>query len=216
MTTKVLLFDLDGTITDPFPGITGSIRFALREMGVRVPEAEELRWCIGPPLQESLGLLLDTKDPDRIGKAVGLYRERYSASGVFEATLVAGMAALLGDLQAVGFRMFVCTSKPHVFADQIIAHFGLSAVFEKVYGAEIDGRRSNKADLIAHILETEGVQPAEVMMIGDRKHDLIGAKSNNVSAIGVLWGYGDRLELEAESPFRIVDKPDEISAILKN
>jgi len=209
------LFDLDGTLTDPFEGITRSIQFALERMGGAAVEAQELRWCIGPPLWESFRVLLGTQDRAELDRAIAFYRERYTETGLYENTLIDGIPELLQDLIGTGMRLHVCTSKPHAYAGKIVGHFGLSAYFGKVYGSELDGTRSAKAELIAHILEEDGLSSDEVVMIGDRKHDLIGANANGVAGIGVLWGYGSREELAAENPILLADAPEQISAILK-
>ncbi|WP_417682435.1 HAD hydrolase-like protein [Roseibium sp.] len=213
MTYSTLLFDLDGTLTDPFIGITRSIQYALDKMGAsRIPEAADLRWCIGPPLWESFGVLLESEDKAVQDRAVALYRERYTTEGLFENTIIDGIERLVADLDASGRRMFVATSKPHAYAARIIEHFGLTPHFGKVYGSELDGTRSAKADLIAYILEEENIAATDCVMVGDRKHDLIGAKANKVAALGVTWGYGSRAELEAEHPEAIFDRPQELEA----
>lgn len=211
-----LLFDLDGTLTDPFVGITASLQFALERLGAPVPDAEELRWCIGPPLWESFRVLLETDDQRALDEAVALYRERYTVTGLFENTVIDGIPDLLASLTETGVSMHVCTSKPHAYAKRIVEHFELLQFFGTVYGSELDGTRSAKAELIAYILDKEGLEPGNVVMIGDRKHDLIGANANEVAGVGVLWGYGSRGELSAQNPILIAEKPSDISAILKN
>jgi len=216
MVTSTILFDLDGTLTDPFEGITRSIQHALEKMSARVVAAQDLHWCIGPPLWDSFRVLLETDDKARLDEAVAHYRERYTVTGLFENTLIEGIPEVLGQLTEAGARLHVCTSKPHAYAGKIVEHFGLMPHFGKVYGSELDGTRSAKAELIAHILEEEGIAAQETVMIGDRKHDLIGANANGVRGVGVLWGYGSREELAAENPVLIAESPSEISAILKN
>lgn len=214
MPITTALFDLDGTLTDPFEGITRSIQYALEKMGASAVAADDLRWCIGPPLWESFRVLLGTQERPELDKAVAFYRERYTETGLFENTLIDGIPELLQELVGAGIRLHVCTSKPHAYAGKIVEHFGLSPYFGKVYGSELDGTRSAKAELIAHILEEERLVADEVVMIGDRKHDLIGANANGVAGIGVLWGYGSREELAAEKPILIAERPAQISAIL--
>lgn len=216
MAISTVLFDLDGTLTDPFEGITRSIQYALEKMGAEAPETSALRWCIGPPLWESFRVLLGIEDKSELDRAVAFYRERYTVTGLFENNLIGGIPELLADLTGAGLRLHVCTSKPHAYAGRIVEHFGLMRFFGKVYGAELDGTRSAKAELIAHVLAEEGIASSATAMIGDRKHDLIGANANGVTGIGVLWGYGSREELEAEKPLLIAESPAEISAILKN
>ena len=216
MSVSTLLFDLDGTLTDPFEGITRSIQYALEKMSARVPEAEELRWCIGPPLWDSFSVLLETDGQSKLDRAVALYRERYTVTGLYENTLIPGIPETLSALKSAGYKLHVCTSKPHAYAGKIVEHFELMPYFGTVYGAELDGTRSHKTELIAHVLATEGITASEALMIGDRKHDLIGAKANQVAGIGVLWGYGSQEELEAEDPIGIATQPHDISVILKN
>jgi phosphoglycolate phosphatase len=216
MSFSTILFDLDGTLTDPFEGITRSIQYALDKMSAVVPEADDLRWCIGPPLWDSFRVLLETDDKAELDRAVAFYRERFTVTGLFENTLIEGIPETLESLSAAGFKMHVCTSKPHAYAGRIVEHFELMRFFGKVYGSELDGTRSAKSELISHILEQENIAPSEAVMIGDRKHDLIGANTNDVAGIGALWGYGSHEELELESPIHIATHPAQISAILKN
>lgn len=212
MPATTVLFDLDGTLTDPFVGITRSIQHALHKLGASVPEADDLRWCIGPSLWDSFAQLLATNDRSELDRAVALYRERYTVEGLYENTLIDGIPEILTALTAAGCKLHVCTSKPHAYAGKIVAHFGLQRHFSKVYGSELDGTRSDKSELIAHILKMESVRPSEAVMIGDRKHDLIGARANDVAAIGVMWGYGSRAELAGEAPAALVEKPEDILA----
>jgi len=216
MAPTTVLFDLDGTLTDPFEGITRSIQYALGKMGAGVSAAEELRWCIGPPLWDSFKVLLGTEDKSELDRAVAFYRERYTVTGLFENTLIDGIPELLAGLREAGAQLHVCTSKPHAYAGKIVEHFGLMRYFGKVYGSELDGTRSQKTELIGHVLKEEAIEASETLMVGDRKHDLIGASANRVAGIGVLWGYGSREELEAEDPILIAERPEQISAILKN
>ncbi|CTQ55739.1 5'-nucleotidase [Roseibium album] len=207
MSFSTILFDLDGTLTDPFEGITRSIQYALEKMSARVPETEDLRWCIGPSLWDSFRVLLETDDKAELDRAVAFYRERFTVTGLFENTLIEGIPETLESLSAAGFKMHVCTSKPHAYAGKIVEHFKLMPFFGKVYGSELDGTRSAKSELISHILDLEGIGPSETIMIGDRKHDLIGANANDVAGIGVLWGYGSHEELKAEEPVLIARSP---------
>lgn len=215
MPITTVLFDLDGTLTDPFVGITRSIQYALERMEADIPLAEDLSWCIGPPLWDSFRVLLQSDDRAVLDRAVAFYRERYSDVGLLENTLIAGIPELLEGLRDAGAVLHVCTSKPNLYAGRIVEHFGLRPFFGTVYGSEADGTRSAKAELIAHILEGEGLEASDVAMVGDRKHDLIGANANGVAGVGVLWGYGSREELAAESPVLIARQPEEVSAILK-
>ena len=214
MTYSTILFDLDGTLTDPFDGITRSIQYALEKMGATAPAADDLHWCIGPPLWESFEVLLNTGDRADLDRAVAFYRDRYTVTGLYENALIEGIPDVLLALRDAGLGLHVCTSKPHVYAGKIVDHFGLTPHFGKVYGSELSGHRSAKSELIAHILEEEGLDAAETVMIGDRKHDLIGANANGVAGIGVLWGYGSRAELEAEDAILVAEHPGAIATFL--
>ncbi|WP_407166319.1 HAD family hydrolase [Bradyrhizobium sp. ORS 111] len=192
-TDGAIFFDLDGTLTDPKPGITGSIQYALRKLGRPVPSQDELTWCIGPPLRASFATLLGGEE--YADQAVALYRERFGDVGLFENAVYPDIVEVLATLRQGPRRMFVATSKPHVFATRIIAHFGLSGYFDHVFGSEFDGTRVNKVDLLAYALEQTGADPAQAVMIGDRSHDVIGAKRNGIRAVGVTYGYGTAEEL---------------------
>ncbi len=190
-----LLFDLDGTLTDSRPGIITSIQFALTESGLQVPAAENLLWCIGPPILESFRTLVGPESPDLFEPTVHKYRERYGDTGLFESQLYPGIEEALAELTALGHVLHVATSKAAVFAVRIIDHFGLDKYFVSVNGSELDGTRADKGELISHILEHQAIDPTDAGMIGDRKHDMIGAARNGIPGIGVLWGYGNGAEL---------------------
>lgn len=187
-----ILFDLDGTLTDPKPGITRSIAYALEHYGQTV-DPEELTWCIGPPLRGSLGRLLETECVDTIEEALGHYRRRFSDVGLFENRVYDGIVELLSHLEGEGRQLHLATSKPQVFAVKILEHFGLSQYFSSITGSELDGTRDAKAEVIRHSLAEAGIKSA--IMVGDRKHDVIGAAENALPCIGVLYGYGNREEL---------------------
>ena len=209
-----LLFDLDGTLTDPFVGITESIRFAMTRLGRPAPPPEALAWCIGPPLKQSFVQLLATADEALADDALALYRERFGATGLYENRVYAGIPRVLEALGARGHDLFVATAKPGVFADRILDHFGLARYFRAIYGSELDGTRSEKADLIAHILERESIAAAEAVMIGDRKHDILGARQNGMAGYGVLWGYGSKPELEMAGAHTCVVQPEGLLAVI--
>ena len=189
-----IFFDLDGTLTDPKPGITRSIRYALQKLDhPAIPSEDELTWCIGPPLRASFVRLLGAETS--ADHAVSLYRERFSDVGLFENAIYDGIDDVLTALGNSGQRLFVATSKPHVFADRIIDHFGLRHHFERVFGSELDGTRVDKGDLLEYALNEAAVDPSQTLMIGDRSHDMVGARNNGMGAIGVLYGYGSKDEL---------------------
>jgi len=201
-----LLFDLDGTLTNPEEGITRCIQFALEAVGPGpLPERSSLRRCIGPPLQESFAELLETSDSVRIDEAITKYRERYTDVGILENELYDDIPGGLAALRQAGHRLWVATSKPRVFAERVVALFDLTSFFEKVYGAELDGTNSAKSDLIATILSKEQLDRSEVCMIGDRSHDIVGGRANRTYTVGVLWGFGTEAELRQARPDAVVD-----------
>lgn len=212
MNSSALFFDLDGTLTDPKPGITGCVQYALERLGQPVPSQDALEWVIGPPLRASFARLVGEAEADR---GVALYRERFADIGLFENAVYDGVPEMLGDLEASGMRRFVASSKPKVFVDRILAHFDLAGFFEAAFGSELDGTRVDKADLLAFALAETGVAPASATMIGDREHDGIGARANGLDFVGVLYGYGQRAELEAAGATRLAAAPAELPALLR-
>jgi phosphoglycolate phosphatase len=202
---STLFFDLDGTLTDPKPGITRSIQYALQKLDRAVPSEDELTWCIGPPLRASLQKLLGGEE--LADRALALYRERFADIGLYENQVYPGIADILSGLAASRRRLFVATSKPHVYAERIIAHFGMADCFERVFGSELDGTRADKTDLLRHALQATGVDPSRAIMIGDRSHDMVGARNNGMTAIGVLYGYGSRQELVEAGAHQVCATP---------
>jgi phosphoglycolate phosphatase len=203
-----ILFDLDGTLTDPKPGITRCMQYALVKLGEAVPDTDDLLWCIGPPLQDNFARLLSNPTEARIEQAVTYYRERFATVGKFENEVYAGIPEALNALQQEGYHLHVATSKPRVYAVDIIHHFNLSPYFEEIFGSELNGRLREKADLIAYILQTKQIGRSQCMMVGDRKHDIIGAQANTIPAIGVTYGYGSRKELTEAGTSYLVDTPE--------
>jgi phosphoglycolate phosphatase len=205
----VLLFDLDGTLTNPREGIIGSFRYALESVGADVPSLDELERFIGPPLRDTFASLLDEHD-ERVDLALRFFRERYGTIGLYENDLYPGIVETITGLQPLARSMFIATSKPQDYAVRIIDHFGLQPFFRNVYGCEMDGRRSDKGELIAHILQQEAIEPAGVVMIGDRKHDVIGARRNGIRSIGVGWGFGSTQELRDAEADVICDSVEDL------
>ncbi len=199
----VVLFDLDGTLTDPKEGITKSVRHGLARVGVDAPDLDALVAYIGPPLQDSLMSIGGLSEADAAEALIG-YREYFADRGLFENVPYDGAADLLAGLTADGWRLAVATSKPTVFAERILDHFGLREPFEVVAGAELDGSRRHKHDIIVHALDQLGCSSDGCVMIGDREHDVLGARRAGMASIGVLWGYGTREELEAAGADRVV------------
>ena len=204
-----LLFDLDGTLTDPL-GITRCILYALDRLGGQLPVRDSLRWCIGPPLKDSFKKLLASDNEALAEKALAIYRERYSAMGLYENEIFSGIPQVLDALQQGGHSLYVATSKPTVFADRIVAHFGLRPYFKQIFGSELDGTRNDKTQLIAYILEKESLASSATVMIGDRKHDIIGARNNDVQSVGVLWGYGTKEELAFSGAQTCIAHPSDL------
>lgn len=201
----VVLFDLDGTLTDPKEGITLSVQYALRTGGIDVDDPDSLCSFIGPPLKEQFMTYAGWDDAAATA-AVERYRERFGAVGWRENRVYDGIPELLADLRASGRRLGVATSKPTVFAERILQHFGLRSYFECVCGSELDGRRTQKADVVAETLRRmQAVDTARVWMVGDRRHDAIGAAACHVDCVGVRYGYAAPGELESAGVFHIAD-----------
>ena len=205
---RTLLFDLDGTLVDPAKGIIGAFRSALMSLGHQAPAFETLGWVIGPPLRESFPKLMG--DDPRVEEAVAAYRLVYSGGLMFEATPYPGVREVLARFKARGDRMIVCTAKPRPFALRVLERFDLSGFFSAVYGAELDGRFDDKADLMAHLVARERVAAPRACMIGDRAFDILAAKANGIASIGVLWGYGGEAELRAAGADALCGSPAEI------
>jgi len=196
LSPKHLLFDLDGTLTDPREGITRCVQFALARQDIRVLDLADLECFIGPPLKESF-MHFHGLDEAGASQAVADYRERFSDVGMYENRVYQGMPELLDLLRRDGRRLFVVTSKPWFYARPITEHFGLAPYFETVHGSEMDGTRTDKRDLIAHVLHQEHIPPTDALMIGDRRYDIIGARHNGVASVAVGYGYGSHAELVA-------------------
>jgi phosphoglycolate phosphatase len=211
-----VLFDLDGTLTNPREGIVACLKYALTGMGHSCPSDSELEQFIGPPLHESLAILLGSADAKQIDAALKLFRQRFSTQGMFENTLYPGIDSALTTLRGRGAVLFVATSKPQIFAERIVEHFGLKDYFRAVYGSELDGTRSDKSDLIEHILKAESLSSQSTFMVGDRAHDIVGAKTHGVFSLGVLWGYGSYDELVTAGATVLCEKPAMLDRILSS
>ncbi|MGN6474627.1 MAG: HAD hydrolase-like protein [Mycobacteriales bacterium] len=203
------MFDLDGTLTDPYEGIANSVRYAFDKLDRPAPCAEALRGFIGPPLQDTFATLLPA---DEVATAVELYRVRFSESGWRENFVYDGIPEMLTETARRGHRMAVVTSKPTVFAKRILDHFELAAHFERVVGATLDGALRHKADLVQAALAIAHVTADEAVMVGDRAHDVFGAIANHARAVGVTWGYAEPGELEQAGAHAIASRPAEVTA----
>jgi phosphoglycolate phosphatase len=205
-----IYFDLDGTLTDPYEGITGCILYALDALGFPHPDDDYLYSCIGPPLYDTF--------PQMVGdaltlRAIDLYRERFAEIGWRENVPYDGINAALATIAAAGHTLFVATSKPHIHANKIVDHFGMGEHITKVYGCELDGTRANKVELL-HYARAENPAAAQRVMIGDRKHDLVGATANDMHPIGVSYGYGSVDELSDAGAVAIAGSPAELPDIV--
>lgn len=210
MRYKTILFDLDGTLTDPKEGITKSVQYALSCLGIEVENSDDLLPFIGPPLQVGF------KEQYRLNEqevvlAVGHFRERFKQVGMFENEVFVGVKELLETLKERGYQLAVATSKPSVFAVQILTHFQLDTYFDLIVGSNLDGTQIYKGEIIAKVMELYGDRLGTAIMIGDRKHDIIGAHENELDSIGVLFGYGSKEELEAVRPTYIVETVEQLN-----
>lgn len=207
-----IFFDLDGTLTNPRLGITACIRHALLKLNAPVPADDELAQWIGPPLQASFQQALGSSE--QATEAVQLYRDRFARVGLYENHVYDGIPAMLSTLASQQYTLWVTTSKPQVFATQIIQHFQLNSFFTAVYGSELDGTRTSKSDLLAHVLATEKIDAANAIMVGDRCHDIIGAEHNALPTIGVTWGFGSAKELQAAGATTLCHTPATLPQVL--
>lgn len=209
-----ILFDLDGTLTDPAAGITNSVVYSLQKFGIESPDMATLYKFIGPPLHESYRKYFGFSD-NEITMAIEYYREYFRKKGIFENTLYDGIADLLEALIQSGKTLALATSKPDVFATDILRHFGIEKYFSFSACATLDGARTGKADVISYALEAMEIKNKNaVIMIGDREHDVIGANKNEIDSIGVLFGYGSREELENAGASYIAETVEDIKKIL--
>ncbi|MCA0753776.1 HAD family hydrolase [Paenibacillus sp. N4] len=207
-----VLFDLDGTLTDPKLGITKSVQYALRKFDIHEEHLDKLEPFIGPPLAKSFMERYSFSESEAVS-AVEHYREYFKPFGLYENSLYSGMIELLSLLKDQKRRLFVATSKPTVFAAEILKHFDIAGYFERVYGSELDGRLSDKTELIGHLLNEEKLDKQAAVMIGDRKHDIIGAANNGIASIGVGYGYGSEQELTDCNPTYKVNTVKELRQI---
>lgn len=212
---KNILFDLDGTITDPFLGITKSVAYSLKSYGIEVNSLDELKVFIGPPLDVSFQEYYHMSEKQSL-EAVEKYREYFSDKGLYENKVYEGMEDFLKALIDDGMNLYVCTSKPYVFAKKILEHFHLDHYFKGIYGAKLDGTRKNKGDVIAYCLKQEELDPKCCIMVGDRQHDIIGAHENQIPCIGVLYGYGSQDEFERYQCDYIVQDLNELKDVIEN
>ncbi|HEV8370830.1 MAG TPA: HAD hydrolase-like protein [Pyrinomonadaceae bacterium] len=211
-----VLFDLDGTLTDPAEGIVRCIQHSLTTLNICCPPPEELTRYIGPPLREVFGLVCNSSDDLLVERAVAVFRERFSTIGLFENTPYTDVSQMLIELRSKAYQLFVATSKPQVFAEKILRHFSLADHFIEIHGNDLEGRLDDKAELLRELLERRELRAEETIMVGDRKHDVIAAKRNGVMSLGVTYGYGTKDELVEAGVDYLCHSPLEVvSQIMK-
>lgn len=211
---QYILFDLDGTLTDPLVGITKSVQYSLRHFGINIENNRDLVNFIGPPLRESYAKYYGF-DEASAELAVKKYREYFSDTGIFENEIYDGIESMLKKLRDSGKTLVLATSKPYVFAEKILEHFGIAEYFSFIAGSELNGERSRKTEVIQYAIDNVGILSVDdAVMIGDREHDIIGAKSLGMDSIGVLYGYGDLQELTDVGADYIAESVEKLDKIL--
>lgn len=208
-----LLFDLDGTLTDPFEGITRSVEYALNAFGIEVEDRRVLAPFIGPPLVESLTERYGFTMENAVA-AVAKYREYFAVKGLYENELFEGIPELLSDCRKAGYKISMATSKPTHYARIIAEHFDIARYFDAIHGSSLDGTRITKSSVVAEVVAEEHLDPTRALMIGDRRHDVEGAGEHGIRTVGVLYGYGSREEHEAAGAAYIVNDLDELRELL--
>jgi phosphoglycolate phosphatase len=211
---ETILFDLDGTLTDPRIAITTSLAHALREVGVSPPPLDQLTWCIGPPLRQNLGRIMGAERTHLIERAVELYFHRYAAEGVRETILYPGVDAMLRRLRGGGASLYLASAKLTAHAAEALAAFSLLDYFTGVYGSARDGSLADKVELIRSIVEKTGIIPERTAMVGDRELDIIAGKANRMYTVGVTYGYASRGELEAAGADALCPSPQALPDLL--
>ena len=213
---KNILIDLDGTLTDPKVGITTSARYGLEKVGHPISDEINIDWIIGPPLKASLAKLLSVETDHILAEqALMAYRERFAVKGLYENHVFEGVAETLAELKRRGYRLFVATAKPTVYAKQILEHFDLAQYFTEIYGSELNGDRTNKGELIQYILEQQHLKAEGCIMVGDREYDILGARRNGIKSIAVTYGYGSADELQRAQPEYKIENFDDLLDYLK-
>lgn len=208
-----LLFDLDGTLTDPFEGITRSVEYALNAFGIEVEDRRTLAPFIGPPLVESLSERYGFTMEDAVA-AVAKYREYFAVKGLYENELFEGIPQLLNDCRKAGYKISMATSKPTHYAKIIAEHFDIARYFDAIHGSSLDGSRITKSSVVEEAVREEGLDPERALMIGDRRHDVEGAREHGIKTVGVLYGYGSLEEHTAAGAAYIAKDLDELRELL--
>ncbi|MFF3021044.1 HAD hydrolase-like protein [Gottfriedia sp. NPDC057948] len=216
MTYHTILFDLDGILTGPRVGILNSVKYALQKMNQSIPLESQLLKFIRPPIQRSFSEICQFNEEELLN-AVRLYRDYFSQSGMIENNVYDGIRELLSDLQKEKKRLYVATSKPTIFARKIVSHFQLDEFFLQVVGSELDGTRIDKGEIIEYIFEKNNeISKEDSVMVGDRFHDIKGAKIANIDSIGITYGYGTELELTNAGANAIINSVDQLKKMLLN
>jgi phosphoglycolate phosphatase len=210
-----ILFDLDGTLTDPVEGITRCLQYALERLDRPCPSLEILASHIGPPLRQTFAAVCDSTDRALIEQAVALYRERFATVGLYENHVYDGVPEMLGELRSRGRSLFVATSKPKQYAQKILEHFSLAACFVEAHGNDMEGRLDDKAEMLSELIGRHCLIRDQTIMVGDRKFDVVAAKKNGIRSVGVLYGYGSQTELMEAGADYICRTPLEIVELLK-
>lgn len=214
MKKEHIFFDLDGTLIDSMPGITRSVQYALQRYGIVVDNLDILKPFVGPPLHESFQEFYQFSEQDA-WRAIEIFREYYLEKGWLESSVFDGVEETLKRLHTSGRKLYVATSKPEHMAKQVLDHYGLSQYFEYIGGAIDDHRREKKDEVIEYVMKTCGLKNREVIvMVGDRRHDIMGAHKQELQAVGVLYGYGSREEFEAAQADWITETPESLCQIL--
>ena len=209
--TCSVLLDLDGTLIDSQPGIFASCLAALRALGHEPDETLDIKRFIGPPLEDTMRVLLQTYEDDRVDEAVAAYRRYYGESGFLGSEPYPGIGSSLGEMQQAGLRIYLATSKRETFAKRILQHLGFATYFDGIHGSIPGGGLDHKPELLAHILSQRDVSPSRSLMVGDRRHDISGAHAVGMRSLGVLWGYGTRDELETAGADRLVESTADLA-----
>ena len=210
---KAVLFDLDGTVLASKEGIFKSAAYALTSLGYTIPTEEIMHDFLGPPLSMGFATVCGVREDD-LDEAVRLYREYYNNGGKFEAYIYAGIESCIQALRQRGIATYITTSKPHIYAKEILAHFQADTWFDGVYGCEFDGTRGKKEEVVRYCMDLHGLSADEVVLVGDRHFDVYGAKACGIPCVGVTYGYGSREELSEAKAWRLIDSPQDLVALV--
>jgi phosphoglycolate phosphatase len=210
-----ILFDLDGTLTDPGLGIINCFQYALGRLGHTCPASEELTRYIGPPIRPAFGEILQSEDARLIEEAITIYRERFATVGLYENRVYDGVPEMLMGLRSAGIRLSVATSKPQVYAVEVLRHFSLDSYFDDVQGNELGGRLDDKAELVRELMVRSGLKAELSLMVGDRLYDVRAARENGLRSVGVTYGYGSEEELREAGANHVVSSPAAVEDLIK-